>query len=435
MPGFLLVSVLFNSRFSSVLFRLALAYGIGSYFITIQLFILIFVFKQDLSLFWFSLVMTVELLIVFDYYKRGRVGVKRVSFFKQVKLTLDRIRLKEAVLLLLIIAQIGLATFNAFSRPVATYDSTTMWSYKAKVLYSESPQSFFDINNINYLGGNSHVNYPWNIPLMQFWLSELLGEFNDVAINYIFVGFYISILILLYGFLRFYLSIFKSLTLVFLLSSMPLFFYHSYNAYADLPLSYLILASFGCLYLWLDSKERGCFNISAFYLSIAIFTKSEGVLFIVALALLLLYLVRLKRLQRKQWYFYLGLVILCISPWEYFRLSHGLGITNEGGELGFHPEVFYSLYSTFFLTNSFSIWWYVVLVVFLISIKKIFTHKMLLFGWAYLFLLIFFYSIIYVSTDSYMAAITYTAVGRNILTITPLSVFIVGVTLGAFKRN
>ena len=60
---------------------------------------------------------------------------------------------------------------------------------------------------------------------------------------------------------------------------------------------------------------------------------------------------------------------------------------------------------------------------------------MLLFGWAYLFLLIFFYSIIYVSTDSYMAAITYTAVGRNILTITPLSVFIVGVTLGAFKRN
>ena len=116
-------------------------------------------------------------------------------------------------------------------------------------------------------------------------------------------------------------------------------------------------------------------------------------------------------------------------------MVYDLGIMNEGGELGLHYEIFQNILPAYFLTNSFNVWWYIFFIIFLVYFKKIMCDKNLIFAWAYLFLVILLFFAVYLFTNSYWAVLNYTAIVRNILTYTPISVLIVGVTFGNESRG
>ena len=239
------LSSLFLEKNKPLLYRLALSYGLGIYFITMQIFVCLFIFRLNFSILIFGSVLWLE-MICFALYARKR-GVLRMKELKNIKARnfsfVSGLKTKEAIMILLILIQLIFIFSNALTRPTAGFDGLAMWAYKAKVLFYEK-QVNFNRDDFLYLGGGGHRNYPWLVPLSQFWLHAISGEYNDLAVNFIFVFFFMGALILIYYFLKDYIGKFRGLVFVFFASTMPLFFYHGFNAYADLVLSFFVLIAF-----------------------------------------------------------------------------------------------------------------------------------------------------------------------------------------------
>ncbi len=290
-PGYLIVILIFKKEKLPFLLSLFLAFGLGSYFITIQLFINLFILRLKFYLSYFYLAIILECLILIFLALRNKLFILNLNW---LNFKFSRIKLKEAIVILIILLQCFFVIFNALSRPTITYDSLMMWSFKAKVLFYQNSVDF-NFGDYLFLGGGGHINYPWHIPLLQFWSHVNIGEFNDLLVNLIFVFYFLGSLVIIYYFLKRYIDRFSSLIFTFLLSSMPLFFYHGYNAYADLPLSFYVLLSFVYLYLWLAKKDSLKYLfLSGFFMSISYWTKETAILIILPClaSLILFYLLR-----------------------------------------------------------------------------------------------------------------------------------------------
>ena len=424
LPGYLILLLTSKQEIKSIFFKLALAYGLGAYFITIQLFIWFFLCRFAFSS-WFYLILTAELILLAVAVQKR--GLLKLSSNIDIKLR-NKLKVSELVIILLIIIQLIFLFSNALSRPVVTFDSLAHWSFKAKVLYYENRVDFNPESNI-YLVGGGHINYPWLVPLMQFWLHNILGEYNDLLINLIFVFYFISILVIVYYFIKEYLSRFYSMLFVFFLSSMPLFFYHGFNAYADQVLSCYILTGFIFLYYWFKQLDNKSLILSSIFFSIALFVKNEAIIFIITGLVAIVFYLLIKKIKIKILFYYIVFVLLPVTPWLIFKLIHDLGVNSiESNNIGFHPEVFKFIAQAMFIAGSWNIWWFIVVITIILNFKYIIKNKTLLSGW--LFLLISFsgFIILYLFTDQYHFVIDNTAVSRNILTLIPVSVAIVAIT-------
>lgn len=420
LSGYLIVALFFNQEKKPLLFKLALAYGLGSFFIALQIFIWLFLPRLDfyLSLFW--LVLILENALLFFLIKR-----KKIKLFYKPKKN-KKCASKELLIVSLILTQIIFIFGNALARPTAAYDSMAMWSLKAKILFYENKVDFNHENNFLYLGGANHRNYPWHIPLLQFWLHVNLGEYNDLKTNFIFVFYFLSILILIYYFLLNFIGRYKSLIFTFFLSSMPLIFYHGFNAYADLVLAFYILAGFGLFCFYLENNQKNYLFLSAIFWGAALFTKNEAIIFIIALALSIFLYYHYKSLKIKEVLGFFLLILACALPWFIFHFIHELKISNVQNELGFHPEIMPKILNGLFTGMSWNIWWFIALLTILINFQKIIFNKNILFAWMFLALSFLGFFILYLFTQEYQFALNYTALLRNILVLTPVSLFVAG---------
>ena len=426
LPGYLILSLIAKQEIKSLWLKLAMSYGLGAYFITIQLFLWFFIFRFSFS-WWFYILLAVEfILLMLIAYKKGALNLFFNINFKLPK----RLKTKELIIILLISIQLIFLFSNALARPIATYDSIAMWSFKAKILYYEN-QVNFNPDNDFYLGLKYHENYPWLIPLSQYWLALNLGEFNDLLLNLIFVSYLICLLIAVYYFLREYISRFKSLFFIYLLSAMPLIFYHSYNAYADLVLSFYVLISLFFLYKWLKKQNYEYLVYSGVFASISFFVKNEAIIYIIAgLLIIILYLfVNKIWFKIKHLFLYSIFIVLPVLPWIIFKAKYNLGIKNIiESELVFHPEIINNIFKVLFISNNWNIWWFIVIISLIINFKKIARDKALLFGWLFLFISLFIFAFLYIFTWEYQFALNNTALSRSILTLVPISVFLTAIS-------
>ena len=423
-PGYL-VLLIFDKEKLKFLQLTALAYGLGSFFITIQLFLYLFIFRLHFS-WWFFVVYIIEIiLLTLLVFKRVNLAVLLSFNYK----FWQRIKIKEAIVIFLIIIQILFIFSNALARPTVVYDSVAMWTMKAKTLFTENRVNF-NPDSPTYLSSSHHRNYPWHIPLMSYWLFNILGEFNDLLVNLIFVSYFICLLIVCYCFIKEYISKFYSLIFVFFLSSMPLVFYHGFNAYADLTLSFYILLSFVFLYKWLEKQDNKYLILSGIFAGISFFIKNEAIIYIIAsLMIMVLYILINKNWKKiKTIIYYFTFVLLPILPWLIFKVIHHLDISNVKSGLGFYPEIFERFFGTMFTSNSWNIWWFVVVVSLIINFKKIIKDKTQIFGWLFLILSFSGFLILYLFTEEYVFAMNSTANARNILTLVPISVFITAIS-------
>jgi len=423
-PGYLIIALILKKNIS-FLYKLAMSYGIGSFFITIQLFVWLFLFKLDfnLNIFYFIFFLENTFLI---YLNRKNLNI----FLKSKGFKLDFLKnlsLKEILLILLIAVQLIFLASNALVRPIAAYDSISMWAFKSKILFHEKQINFDSENDFLYLGGGGHRNYPWHVPLLQFWMHENLGEYNDLVANFIFVAYFICTIILLYFFLKNYLTRFNNFIFIFFLSSMPLFFYHGFNAYADLVLSYYILLFFGFFYQYLESKKFSYLALSAVFGGMALFVKNEAIIFVLAIGLTIALCFFLKKIKIKEILSYFSLMFALALPFFMFRFLHDLDISNVEPGIGFHPEIILNFLGGLFKSLSWNMWWFVLIIFALVNFKKIIKDQAMFLGWFFFLASIAGILMLYVFTEEYQFAINYTAIMRNILVIVPVSVFLVGV--------
>lgn len=421
-------------------FLLALGFGVGVFLQSIQIFLIVFIFRLKIyTIFLFSLIAIESIILLFLAFRYSVNMIVWPGVLKFKNITAQKI-----ILALFIIIILTFSFVSAASKPVATYDSIAFWAYKAKTLYFEKSISF-DKNDPLYLGGLFHKNYPWLIPITQSWMHWVLGNYDEMLINYIFYLFYIATLVVVYYLIKECAGVTQGLFFILYLASIPLYFIHSFNVYADLPLAFFVLCGWYFFSEWEKSGYNRDMFFSAMFFSIGCWTKSEGIIFILA-ALLTFLIVKLMRKFRKDEYpannakirkiiIYLGLIVaFCFFRFFYLQLN-GLGLSNVPPGIGFHPQVFKSVLANFFVLDNWNIWWYFFILVFLIRFKEIIRNVELLAGWVYIFLSLSGFYFLFLFTNLYIHAENYSAPSRNILLIIPISIVVASCTLFKGKKD
>lgn len=432
-PGILAEKLWLKSR-EPFLFKLSLAWGLGAVLITLELFSVFFVSKLKINLFAFYLFITAESALLLYLIIKHKINFK----FPALKFNFPKINISTTVIFILILMQIILLGFNALARPPIAYDNLAMWQYKPKILFYEN-QINFNIKNYAYLGGGGHINYPWQTPLLSYWLYANLGEFNDLAGNLINLIYYLSILITIYYFLKKYLSAPVSLLFVWLVTTMPLLFYHAYNGYADLILSYYLLLAFIFLFYWLENGETKQLSTAGIFFSCALFVKNDASVF--AIAGLIIILIKLFLIDRKfmaavkSGSLYLLAIAWPLLPWLFIKIKYHLAFSNVEPGLAYHGEVWQNIYWSLFLNSSFNIWWFVVIISFLANIIKIKKQNNLFLAWLFLIFCFAGLIMLYLFTEEYRFAIDNTALSRNFLTLVPISVALAAASFRLIKSE
>lgn len=426
-PGLCLVWFLRpdQRRFSALNFFLA--YGLGSSFIAIILFFYFFIFRGSYSylLFWlvWGLIALLGLLVPLPAIKKhSRIVIK---WFKPQLTKLQSAVV--AVVFLFSLINIGFLVSDAAVRPTALYDSLAMWSFKAKVLFYDQAINF-DPTQEFYLGGGSHINYPWQIPLLQYWLQVNLGTYDDLATNWIFVGYFLSLLGLVFCVLRKYAGFFRAVIFSFFLFSSPLVFYHGFNAYADLPLALYITAAIAFFYAWLNDKRSESLNLSAVFWGLSFWVK-DGAWFLFLPFLLLLSVYSFKRyLPRWEGLKFLLVTLVVASPWLFFRQFYHLGLSNTSPGLVFKPEILLSFLEAMFVGYSWNLWWFFVLIALFFNFKRIISSVPLVFLWSFIGLGFLSLILLYLLTFNYQYALDQTALSRTLLSLVGVVFLAVGLS-------
>ncbi len=419
-PGILAEKLWLKSR-EPFLFKLALALGLGAALITLELFSVFFILKLSFNLIYFYLFLTAEIALLLYLAFKNKVNFKLSS----LKFNFPKINLSTTVIFILILFQLVFLGVNALARPPIAYDNLTMWQYKAKVLFYEK-QINFDETKYAYLGGGGHINYPWGAPLLSYWLYANLGEFNDLAGNIINIVYYLAILITLYYFLKKYLSVPVSLFFVWLITTMPLLFYHAYNGYADLILSYYLLLAFIFLFYWLEKGKTRQLLAAGIFFSCAMFVKNDASVF--AIAGLIIILIKLFLIDKKftmavkSGGLYLLAIILPLLPWLFIKIKYHLAFSNVEPGIAYHGEVWQNIYWALFLNSSFNVWWFIVVLCLAVNIRKIIKQNEILLAWLFLILCLIGLITLYLFTEEYRVAVDNTALSRTFLILIPISV-------------
>jgi len=213
----------------------------------------------------------------------------------------------EIVLIVLILFQVLTSIFITVIFPVRFWDAITCWSFKAKAFFLDKTiYDFYSKHSYKF----SHPSYPILLPLLQTYSYFSMGTLNENLMKLIFPLFYVSLLIVNYGFLRIKYSEINpkvnnnsakikkddrilgknypkitSLFFTFILSTVPIIFDHSYIEYTNLAFAFYLYLSVMFMILWIRFKNDGLKTnrliiLSAIFASQLPLLRSEGILFL-----------------------------------------------------------------------------------------------------------------------------------------------------------
>ncbi|MEI6528859.1 MAG: hypothetical protein WCN88_00440 [Candidatus Falkowbacteria bacterium] len=383
-PGYLTLWCIKTRRPLANLLNLALGYGLGSFFVTLLYFTAVFWMHMAASLsLWWLVCLIISLLSGFFIFFRHGIQATETKNIKEIKTTK-----RQKIIILIIIAFVVVNSVSLISstlvRPVATFDSLSMWSGKAKTLYFNNKLDF-NPDSQYFLGGGGHNNYPWQIPLMQLGLSLNFGGYNDLYTNFIFLAFFIALLILVHSFLFRITNFYKATILTFFLFSLPLVFYHGFNSYADLALSFYITGSLIYLFKWLEFKNRADYYLSISFFAAAFFVKDAALLYLPAFFAIFFYQILKKEIKKYECFRYFISSFCLLLPWIFFKFMWNLSYSNSGSGLNmiFPVKLILSFLGSLFVSYSWNIWIFIAILVFIIKFKKIINDKLAFSAWIF----------------------------------------------------
>lgn len=345
----------------------------------------------------------------------------------------------EIILILIILFQIVFVFSAAILRPVISPDALANWAFKAKLFFYQ-PQLTLTPSSDLFLGAVQQ-NYPLHVPLLMTWSYFFMGEVNDTLINLIFAFYYLALIVFVYLSLRNSISLRSDLhkgrtsALIFtmFLATLPLLTYHGFVAYADLTLTFYFTLATICLFNYFKKQGKIDLVCASLFTGICIWVKNEGLMLAgVLLIIFLIYLYKNKafKTQIKSFLSFIFGILFFSLPWMIFKIYFGFGFSGitPGGPIGFgefHPEVFNSILRQIFILDSFHLWPGIFILLVIIYRKCVFKVPNL-----YLFLSIlgvfFGYCFLYFFTPYFQFVLDGTIVGRNLLVVLPISIFLVG---------
>lgn len=222
--------------------------------------------------------------------------------------------------------------------PLYTWDSRAIWSFKAKVIFSQGTvlnSDFLDISRFH-----PHQSYPLLVPLAQNFFYLMLGTADEYLVKILFALMYVSMLALMYSFFNTSCGISKTVSaaLTAACASVPCFFV-IYNgsvpsAYADFPLAFFYGLTFIYLVRFMRSGRLTALGIATCCAAATLFTKNEGiVLFILASLVLAAETVAAGSWKERKGLIavsvFIGTAILIVVPWFLLRSALPRGDENN----------------------------------------------------------------------------------------------------------
>ncbi|MBU4369628.1 hypothetical protein KKG58_02580 [Patescibacteria group bacterium] len=404
-------------------------------------------------------ILAVFYLMKFAVFNRGKFLVKEKTWFKNLfslNFKIDFLSIVKIILVLIIIFQTVFIFTAASLRPHIYVDILENWGWKAKVFFYQPDQAFNSQSSL-FLGGESHRHYPLHVPLFMTWIYSWLGEVNDALVNVVFAFYFIALLILVYFTLRSWSKHGSwrnalNLALTAVLATLPLLNYHGFNAYADLPLTFYFTLAVVCFLNYLKNRSRLDLVLAALFAGLSIWVKNTGlVLSAVIFIVFLIYLINsyFKKDWRsvgKDFLFFCFWFVFFISPWLVFKEFFAIVYLGNPAIAWFHPEVIPAVFQQIFFLRSFHFWPGIFILILLFSWRQLFpglsySHGRIRISRArgedyairMLFLIILgviaAYFSLYLFTTHYEYVIDGTSVGRNFLTLMPISVLLAGLLL------
>lgn len=318
--GFVFLSV-FTSKKEALpdLEKLALSFLIGTGILSLEMFLL---GALRIKLITPNILIGSIIILAAPLY----LCIKNKTLVLDIKswIKIDRLKWYDLTFLSLILIRIAFVLFENLIKPVISVDAFANWSLRAKVFFFDSgllldPKS-------NYFLGSGAVFYPINIPLMETWIFNVLGYWNDELVKIIFGLFFVSLIIIFYCSVKRFTSRSISLFATYLLTSLPLLVHHATIEYADFPLCVYFTASALFLLNYFESKDNQHLYISALLAGIGTWTKSEGMpLLLVNLIVLCIFYVGSRKeiiSSVKSISVYLMVALIFKIPWSILNLAY-----------------------------------------------------------------------------------------------------------------
>jgi hypothetical protein len=201
-----------------------------------------------------------------------------------------------------------------------------------------------------------------------------------------------------------------------------------------MPLSYYSLAAMVCFWRYMSSTGEGSKDSNGLLLLtgtsivFSMWTKIEGLFFVVAFAIALLLFLISKERSFKKFILYLAPIVIIMGIWFIFfnikdvRLGY---LRKDVFVKGFHFDVLSVAWNEIMFSANFNIIFMFLMVMFLVGFKKIIQSN-LKYLFITLFSLIAIFLFVYIKTR-YHQWIWY-MIDRNILTFTPIMYFISALT-------
>jgi hypothetical protein len=123
---------------------------------------------------------------------------------------------------------------------------------------------------------------------------------------------------------------------------------------------------------------------------------------------------------------FLLISLISAAPWLIFKQIYCLGFSNTVSGLFFEPAVIFSFFSSLFVSYSWNIWWFIVLISGVIYRASILASSELTFLWLFLFVGFSALLGMYIFTGNYSFALDQTSLSRGIVSLVGVSVLAVG---------
>jgi len=233
--------------------------------------------------------------------------------------------------IILIVILGGLYIFLAVGAGIHATDAYVLWGAKGAGLVSEG------LSGVITRGTNTTV-YPLHIPLL---IGMLMDTFGDAlpAIKLIFPIYYLSLMLVVYGFLKERSNSVLAGLSTLVLATMPVLARHARIGYANLPLTFYLVVGV-VLFVRAMSElnlnlKRMLWFMSGIFFSLAIWTRPEGLWLVIGILITslscLLFSGELKRVH-KIWLIAIAPLFMGVG-WKVTSSRFYVGINSVEGNL------------------------------------------------------------------------------------------------------
>lgn len=341
----------------------------------------------------------------------------------------------ERLLLALLLAMIALRLVTLATevslRPLFPWDATMHWATKARVWFEHQAMvPFVDHNSWLERSGSGvytdrHPHYPATIPLLQVWMTLMLGQWNESAMNMPWLLCFMALGAIFYGQARLAgASTTLAVAFTYLLLSLPLLNTHvALAGYADMFLGAAFGCAVMCLHNWARLREPWLAVLALAFALLCPLIKNEGLIW--ALTLIPALAVALMQRREAAKFFVLlvllGLLAVLVAPKDLAIVGH----TIRDFRPSFNQEALLGIVYSIFQHSSWHLLGYLILMLVPLGLVMpgALTRKLLILttvvacaAAAYFFLFVF--------TGFGAGAENFAAVGRLAIHLAPAGMFL-----------